>query len=289
MLPVAAPPAARSENEPATSGHGPTTEATRHRARRAGALSALGIAVVVLAALFSFVHNRGQDKEINANASTTQQLGGLINSQSAALSAQNSIIGQVCRVAGGQVNRNTQAADACRRVAAGKPAVPTPSPLPAPPAGVGIDFVGQDGPCFVDVVLTNHVVNRLGPLCGQPGATGPSGPAGSIGATGPTGAPGDTGQPGATGQPGDTGQPGNDGAPGVGITDVTTSSDRCFVTVSLSDSSTRTLGPFCGAPAAAITLTLSDGSVQACSRSGGDDANPAYSCAVAPPATQPTS
>jgi len=290
MLTAAAPPAAPHDEEPVSSSHGLSPKTARRRTRRAGAITILALSVAVVAALFSYLHNHRQDSEINANAQrlaiATHQLNGVLDQQ-------NMIIGQVCRIAGGQVNRNATAANACRRVAAGKPAVPTPSPAIAPISAPGIDFVTQDGPCYLDIVLTNHVVNRLGPLCGAAGASGQPGVSGSAGATGVpgvTGQPGEIGQPGATGQPGDAGATGIPGADGVGITDVSTSADRCFVTVSLSDGSTRSLGPFCGAPATAITLTLSDGSVQACSRSGGDDANPAYSCsAVPPPTTEPTS
>ena len=272
MSPVATLPPRAPDS--VTSGHGVAHAVSRRRAYRSIAISALGAVVAILAVLGGITINAQQNAQIAADANHTDAL-------SSVVAQQNQIIGQVCSLAGGQVARSAQAALACQRVAAGQPAVPTPAPITGipGPAGLGIDHVEQDGPCFINVVLTNHSTSRFGPFCGADGASG------APGSPGPTGA---TGQPGATGPAGQTGVDGTngkDGAPGVGIADVANSADRCFVTVTLTDGSTRTLGPFCGSPATQILLTLSDGSVQDCRRSGGSDAAPAYSCSAPPPTT----
>lgn len=283
MIPVATPPLAPDNP---TSGHGLTYTDSRRRARRAGAITALGVLAAGLAILGGILVNINQNKQIASAKQDTVVLSGV-------LSQQNDIISQVCSLAGGEVSRSAQAAEACRRVAAGQPAVATPSPIVitgipgqngAP--GLGIDHVEQDGLCFINVILTNHSTSRFGPFCGAVGASGSAGPTGATGAPGPTGGIGPSGAPG---QPGANGQ---NGQPGVGISGITNSADRCFVTVALTDGTSRTIGPFCGSPATQITLTLSDGSVQDCARSGGTDAAPAYSCATpapAPPTTVPTS
>jgi hypothetical protein len=273
MMPVATPPLAPDTS---TSGHGVTQETARRRARRAGAVTAIGIVAAVLAVLGGILINYNQNQRIAADTQNT-------NSLSSVVAQQNAIIGQVCSLAGGQVSRSAQAAQACQRVAVGQPAVPAPPAQGIPGAagvpGLGIDHVEQDGLCYVNVILTNHSTSRFGPFCGAAGASGAPGP---TGVPGPTGAAGPTGDPGTTGQPGAAGQ---DGKPGVGIANLSNSADRCFVTVTLTDGSSRTIGPFCGSPATQITLTLSDGVVQNCVRSGGTDSAPAYSCSTPPPPT----
>lgn len=283
MFPVAAPPAAPDST---TSGHGVTHATSRRRARGWGAVTAIAVVVVILVFLAAYTKNHNQDTEINAQNAQTKALSGVVDQQ-------NAIIGQVCALAGGQVARSTAAAEACQRVAAGQPAVPTPSPPviitgAAGATGLGIDHVEQDGACYVNVVLTNHSSSHFGPFCGPAGAPGSTGPTGPSGAAGATGEPGATGAAGVDGANGADGAQGDKGDPGVGIANVTDSSDRCNVTVALTDGSTRTIGPFCGSPAQQITLTLSDGTVQNCARSGGDDTSPAYSCTASPPAVVPT-
>jgi uncharacterized protein (UPF0333 family) len=267
-------PAAPEAPEIPTAGHGAPPAVTRRRSHISGAVGLLGLMVVLIAVIAGYVINRSQNEQIDANATSNSAL-------TSALNQQNAIIGQVCQVAGGQVSRNTQAAEACERVAKGQPAVVTPivvtgQPGATGPSGIGIDHVEQDGQCYINVILTNHSTSRFGPFCGvdgQPGETGPTGPTGETGPAGPTGANGADGQNGAT------------GPQGVGIASLTDSSDRCYVTVNLTNGTTQTLGPFCGSPAANITLTLSDGSVQDCARSGGTDDQPDYSCTVPPPPT----
>lgn len=276
MMPVAPPDAP----EIPSAGHGEPPAVTRKRTQRSGAISLIGVAIVIVGMIFGYVINRNQDQQITTTESTTSAL-------TSALNQQNAIIGQVCQLAGGQVNRSAQAAQACSRVASGQPAVPAPAVvtgaqgLPGTP-GLGIDHVEQDGACYINVVLTNHSTSRFGPFCGADGATGPTGPTGSsgdVGPTGPSGAPGVDGKDGA---------PGATGPQGVGIASITDSADRCYVTVSLTNSTTQTIGPFCGSPAVEITMTLSNGDVQDCTRSGGDDAHPQYSCATPPPPTTTT-
>lgn len=275
MLPVATPPSVAPDST--TSGHGVTHAVTRRRAYRSLALGTIGALVAILAVLGGIMNNIKQNNRIAADASNTSAL-------SSVVAQQDQIIGQVCSLAGGQVQRSTQAAEACQRVAAGQPAVAPPAPVVGAtgPAGLGIDHVEQDGLCYINVILTNHSTSRFGPFCGAAGA---SGVPGSAGPTGPSGIPGSAGP---TGVPGQNGTNGKDGAPGVGIANVADSSDRCFVTVTLTDNSTRTLGPFCGSPATQIVLTLSDGSVQSCQRNGGSDSAPDYSCSAPPPPSPTT-
>lgn len=272
MMPAAPPEAP----EIPTSGHGVPPAVTRRRSHVGGAIGLIGLVVVLVAIIAGYVINQQQNQEIDATAAGTSAL-------TSALNQQNAIIGQVCQIAGGQVAGNTQAAEACERVAKGQPAVAPPSPVVVsgqPGAnGIGIDHVEQDGQCYINVILTNHSTSRFGSFCGAdgtPGATGPTGVAGVTGQTGPTGAPGVNGQ---------DGQNGATGPAGVGISSIADSADGCYVTVTLTDGTTQTVGPFCGAPAANITMTLSDGSIQDCARSGGTDDQPDYSCSAPPPAT----
>lgn len=276
MMPTAPPEAP----EVPTSGHGEPPAVTRKRTQRSGAIGLIGMVVVLVALIFGYVNNRAQNEQISANATSQAAL-------TTALNQQNSIIGQVCQIAGGQVNRDQTAAEACDRVARGQPAVPAPAIVTGAQGlpgtnGIGIDHVEQDGACYINVILTNHSTSRFGPFCGADGASGAPGPTGETGPTGPSGTPG------ADGQNGKDGVDGKPGADGVGISSITDSSDRCYVTVSMTNGTTQTIGPFCGSPATEIIMTLSDGRVQDCARSGGGDVNPSYSCSVPPPPTTTT-
>lgn len=268
MMPVAPPDAP----EIPSAGHGEPSAVTRKRTQRSGAIGLIGVAIVIIGMIFGYVINRNQDQQITATESNTSAL-------TSALNQQNAIIGQVCQIAGGQVNRSAQAAQACSRVASGQPAVPAPAVVtgaqgqPGAP-GLGIDHVEQDGTCYINVILTNHSTSRFGPFCGADGAAGATGPTGPSGDVGPTGA---SGEPGVDGK---DGQPGTNGADGVGIASLTDSADRCYVTVALTNNTTQTIGPFCGSPAVEIIMTMSNGDVQDCPRSGGDDAYPQYSCTL---------
>lgn len=265
-----------------TSGHGEPPAVTRRRSHVSGAIALIGVVIVLVAIIFGYLINRNQNQQIATTSANTSAL-------TSALNQQNAIIEQVCQIAGGQVSRNAQASEACGRVAAGQPAVPQPAATGQPGAngangtnganGIGIDHVEQDGTCYINVILTNHSTSRFGPFCGADGATGPSGADGATGASG---------APGVDGKDGQNGADGKDGAQGVGIASITDSADRCYVTVALTNSTTQTIGPFCGSPAVEITMTLSGGIVQDCARSGGDDAHPAYSCSVPAPTTTTT-
>lgn len=199
-----------------------------------------------------------------------------IDAQGQALANYDIVVGQMCEVAGGQVNTDPAAKTWCERVQRGEPAVPLPAEIQtrvgAP--GIGVAYTRQVDRCFIEVGLTSGVSNRYGPFCGAPGSTGPTGPTGPTGATGPTGPTGESGVPGEDGAKGDTG---DTGAQGVGIADVR--ANGCNVDVILTDGTTRTVGPFCS-PFGSWTVTRPDGSVERCTRDGGEDRAPNYMCEI---------
>jgi hypothetical protein len=250
---------------------------SRRATRVALALLTGGLALALVMAILLIVGNHQQNQkidsqaqEIRTNATTLGQLGAVV-------SQQNDLFRQVCEVAGGQVDKNPAAQQVCQRVQRGEPAVPTPAAVPKD--GVGIDYTRQLDRCYIEVGLTNHQVNRFGPFCGADGAPGPTGATGPAGPTGPTG---DSGQDGPTGAAGPTGA---QGQPGVGIATVVTSSDHCFVDVTLTDNTVHVVGPFCGPPVGEYTMTLADGTQQHCTRSGGADTAPNYTCTLVVPTT----
>lgn len=247
------------------------------------AVVALAVAVFTVSLIVLFAANATQDAKIKtAEAQTT--------AQGEVIDRQNGVIGQVCRVAGGQVNSDPAAKSYCERVESGLPAVPPP-PLATVADGVGVRFTRQVDRCYVEIGLTSGVVNRMGPFCGRDGSVGPTGPTGPTGPGGPSGAAGQSGQPGASGLAGPSGQNGQTGAkgePGTGIQDVRTSTNRCYVDVILTDGTSRTLGPFCGPPMGEFTVSDSDGSSKHCIRDGGSDEAPNYTCSQVAPATTTT-
>lgn len=202
-----------------------------------------------------------------------------IDAQGQALANYDIVVGQMCDVAGGQVNTDPAAKTWCERVARGEPAVPLPADVATREGqpGVGVAYTRQVDRCYIEVGLTTGVSNRYGPFCGDPGPTGETGPSGP---TGPTGATGETGLPGETGQKGDTGEQ------GVGIKDVR--ANGCNVDVILTDDTVRTVGPFCS-PFGSWTVNRADGSVERCTRDGGEDSAPNYRCEVVsgPTGTEP--
>lgn len=249
----------------------------RRRTRIWGALGLLNIALYVLISAYLITSNVQQDQQINVGQ---QQL----SAQGAVIAQQDAVIGQVCRVAGGEVKRDASAAEVCRRVERGEPAVPTPQAVTGAPGpqGVGIAYTRQIDRCYIEIGLTSGMSSRYGSFCGADGAPGATGPSGATGATGPTGLPGETGVPGPTGPQGPA------GPPGVGIATVRTSAtNRCLVDVELTDGSTRTLGPFCGPPLGGFTLDGPGGARQRCVRDGGPDTAPNYTCAPIAPSSEP--
>lgn len=244
---------------------------SRQRTRLWGAAIGLAAAVLILVVGYVLMGNIEQDRQIDAGQ---RQLA----TQGAVIAQQDAVIGQVCRVAGGEVKRDAGAAEVCNRVERGEPAVPTPQAVTGAPGpqGVGIAYTRQIDRCYIEVGLTSGMSSRYGSFCGAEGAPGPTGPSGPTGATGPTGLPGETGAPGPTGPQGPA------GPPGVGIAAVRTSAtNRCLVDVELTDGSTRTLGPFCGPPLGAFTVDGPGGLRQRCVRDGGPDTEPNYSCTPA--------
>lgn len=238
---------------------------TRRRTHFWGALLAGFIVAFLIGGVLLYAMIEGNEDKIDA--------------QGQALANYDVVVGQVCEVAGGQVNADPLAKNACERVQRGEPAVPVPAEVRAGEPGVGVAFTRQVDRCYIEVGLTSGVSNRYGPFCGPQGNPGP------------TGAPGPTGPTGETGQKGDTGEAGPDG---VGIARVDT--EGCNVVVTLDDDSVYTVGPFCGpqgeagpagpqgppgapgAPLAGYSETYPDGSVKTCTRDGGGEATPNYRC-----------
>jgi hypothetical protein len=247
-------------------------EKSQRKTKVWGAVAAFASAAVVIVVILMFIGDAGQDSKIEGNTAT-------INAQGDVITRQNAVIGQICQLAGGQVNTDAKARDACERVSRGELAVPAAAPVTGAP-GVGIAYARQLDRCFVEVGLTSGSASRFGPFCGEqgiPGSTGPSGP------TGESGAPGSTGPAGATGESGAAGPTGERGSDGVGIANVTASANRCFVDISLTNGETRTVGPFCGPPLGAFTMSGPQIGTQSCTRAGGEDSNPNYSCSAVPP------
>lgn len=248
---------------------------SRRRTRAWGAMLGAAAAVLMIVVGYVFVGNIEQDHQITAGQRQAA-------TQGAVIAQQDAVIGQVCRVAGGEVKRDAGAAEVCSRVERGEPAVPTPQAITGAPGpqGVGIAYTRQIDRCHIEVGLTSGMSSRYGSFCGADGAPG---------ATGPTGATGSTGLPGETGAPGPTGLQGPAGFPGVGIADVRTSTaNRCLVEVELTDGSTRTLGPFCGPPLGSFTLDGPSGTRQRCVRDGGPDTAPNYVCTSVTGSAEPT-
>jgi len=194
------------------------------------------------------------------------------------ISKQNDLYGQVCKLAGGQVNTDSAAREACARVERGEPAVPIPVVVTGVPGqqgdpGIGVFGTRQIDRCYIEVTLTNGVSTRFGPFCGSDGLIGP---------TGPTGPSGVTGEPGVSGESGPTGR---QGPQGVGIAEVRAASNPCMVDVVLTDDSTRTVGPFCGPPLGEFTMTDENSAVKRCVRDGGSDSTPNYACRPVEPTT----
>lgn len=248
-------------------------EKSKRKAKIWGAVGALFASVLAVTVILLAL---GQ----GANTAT-------LDAQGSVITRQNAVIGQICQLAGGQVNTDPSARDACQRVSRGELAVPAAAPITGPSGqnGIGIAYARQLDRCFVEVGLTSGSTSRFGPFCGDqgvPGSTGPAGPTGESGApgsTGPAGPSGETGAPGATGAR---------GADGVGIANVAASASRCYVDITLTSGETRTVGPFCGPPLGAFTMSGPQIGQQSCTRAGGDDANPNYSCAAVPPAETST-
>lgn len=185
------------------------------------------------------------------------------------IAQQNALIDSGCKLAGGKVAQDPELHTACTRIAQGKPAVPVDAIPPRDgPRGVGIESARQVDRCYIEVVLTDGTRSRYGSFCGRNGQPGKAGP------TGPTGVPGTNGQPGG------------EGPPGVGVADVR--ADGCNVVITLTDGSTRVVGPFCGPPVPEYTVNNPDGSAVHCRRDGGSDTAPVYTCEqTRPPATTP--
>jgi len=249
-------------------------EKSKRKTRVWGALGAALGALVLIMIIMLAIGNVGQDDKIATNSQT-------ITAQGDVITRQNAVIGQICQLAGGQVNTDPKAKDACERVSRGELAVPAAAPVTGAP-GVGIAYARQLDRCFVEVGLTSGSASRFGPFCGEPGVPGSTGPSGP---TGESGAPGSAGPSGETGAAGATGERGPDG---VGIAGVAASANRCFVDITLTSGETRTVGPFCGPPLGAFTMSGPQIGQQACTRSGGEDSNPNYSCSAVAPAELPT-
>lgn len=133
-------------------------------------------------------------------------------------------------------------------------------------------------PCgLAQQVKTDPIAGPAGPqgLTGSAGAIGPAGPMGPMGPAGPQGPAGPAGPQGETGPAGSDGADGGDGTDGTNG----------------SDGATGPAGPAGpqgpagrdGSPAESSTFTYPDGSTQTCTRSGGSDTAPTYSCTTSMP------
>lgn len=89
--------------------------------------------------------------------------------------------------------------------------------------------------------------------------------------------------PGEPGAPGEQGPPGEPGTNGVGISSVHTADDGCSAVVALTDGTERIVGPFCTPPPGTLLFLDQDGAQRQCSRSGGGDSAPTYTCTMSPP------
>lgn len=226
----------------------------QHKSRVWGVAAVVSLLVFTGGLLYLLVTSQKQDTKLTTLASVIDH--------------QNNLYGQVCKLAGGQVDSDPTAREACARVERGEPAVPIPVVVTGAPgqkgdSGIGILYTRQIDRCFIEVALTSGTATRFGSFCGA------DGPPGSLGPTGPSGEPGISGEPG---------KPGLTGASGVGVADVRTASNPCMVEVALTDGSTRTVGPFCGPPFGEFTMTEENGASKRCVRDGGADSAPNYAC-----------
>lgn len=273
------PPTADGVPEPPSD-----VKASRRRAHAWGGVAAVGATAALLAAVLAFADNLRQDDALDQQDVEIAALRQGANSRDAVIAQQNDLIRQVCDVAGGRVA--DAAAVACERAERDLPAVEPPPPLPAVEP-VAIQTVRQVDRCSIAVDLTDGRTSRLGPFCGAPGSVGSSGKPGEPGKSGAPGAPGEPGEPG---EPGTAGPTGPAGRAGVGIADARLSADRCSVVLTLTDGTTRTVGPFCVPPAEALILRMTDGQDLDCRRDG-DGLPPVYDCqpsSTPPPSTTTT-
>jgi hypothetical protein len=131
-----------------------------------------------------------------------------------------------------------------------------------------------------NAVAANPIPGPIGPR-GDTGATGSVGPVGPVGPAGPVGPVGPPGPAGPAGPAGGQGVAGTDGANGANGTNG-------------ADGGTGPAGPAGptgaagrdGSPAQSTTYTYPDGSTQTCTRSGGTDVDPTYTCSA--PVAAPT-
>lgn len=130
-------------------------------------------------------------------------------------------------------------------------------------------------PCgLAQQVKTDPVVGPAGPQ-GSPGLAGAIGPAGPMGPTGPVGPQGPAGPAGPQGEAGAAGTDGADGGDGANGSDGATGPPG----------PTGPQGPAGrdGSPAESSTFIYEDGSTQTCTRAGGSDTAPTYSCTTSMP------
>lgn len=110
---------------------------------------------------------------------------------------------------------------------------------------------------------------------GQPGGPGQPGQQGQPGSPGQTGQPGSVGQPGSPGQPGTPGDVGQPGQPGQQGPAGPQGEPGPAGPAGQNGANGQDGAP--GSPAGSMTLTL-NGSQYTCTRSGGSDTAPSYSC-----------
>lgn len=116
------------------------TERSRRSMRRWGIAALVGALVFVTLAAYTYLSNTGQDERIRLSEQK-------LTEQSEVIAKQNDVIGQVCRVAGGQVDNDAQTRQYCSRVESGLPAVPalvTTDACPTSPCGLRVEFTITD-------------------------------------------------------------------------------------------------------------------------------------------------
>lgn len=220
----------------------------RHRLRKLSAPRSRMLLLVAAAAAVLFLAGSVLAAQLGRDAAQTQT--GVVEQQRDATAAQAASLAEQIKAACAAGELAGAVCQQAEQVAA-EPVVGPVGPQGIPGAS------GVPGP-----------VGPAGPM-GPQGPAGPQGPVGPTGAPGPGGADGtdgNDGQDGTDGAPGEPGQPGEPGAPGQEGPRGSDGQD--------------------GSPATSYTMTFPGGSTQTCTRTGGPDTAPTYTCSAVVPAPE---